>query len=324
MTVAVTGATGFVGRHAVAALLERGHAVRALVRSPDKARSTLPADDRLERVGGDVFEPDVLEGLLTGADAVVHTIGIRRESPPEVTFERLHTRATRAALDASRRAGVRRIVHISALGTRPKAPTAYWRTKYDAEMLVRRSGLEWTILRPSIIHGPDGEFVQMIKAWVLGRAAPRFFLPYFSRVEMPKKKFPPKPPKFVSAQLQPVHVDDVAAAVADALARDDAKGEVYPLVGPETVDWPTLLRAVSDAMSMGDRSKPVRGIPAPMALCVAHIAKVLGLAGALPFGPSEPVMATEDSTASIAKARTHLGFSPRPFRESVAAYADRI
>lgn len=323
MTVAVTGASGFVGRHTVASLLERGHAVRALIHSSGSARPALPSDDRLERVAGDVFEADVLDSLLDGADAVVHTIGIRREIPPDRTFERLHPRAVAAVLDAAKRAGVRRIVHVSALGTRPDAPTEYWRTKYDAEMLVRRSGLEWTILRPSVIHGPDGELIQMIKAWVLGRAAPRFFLPYFTRVEKSEGKFPPRP-KLVSAQIQPVHVDDVAAAIADALARDDSVGEVYPLVGPETVDWPALLTTVRDAMPMGDRSKPTRAIPAPLALLVVHVAGVLGLGAALPFGRGEPVMATEDSTASIAKAVAHLGFAPRPFRESVGAYAERI
>ncbi len=327
MTIAVTGATGFVGRHAVAVLLGRGHTVRALIRSVDKARSTIPAAENLERVQGDVFDREALAALLDGVDGVVHTIGIRREIPPDVTFSRLHTRATRTLVEAVRdAAGTRgtRFVHVSALGTRPDAPSDYWRTKHEAETIVRRSGLDWTILRPSIIHGHDGEFVQMVRDWVLGRAAPRFFLPYFARVEPPRLGLPPTPPRLTSSLVQPVHVDDVAGAIADALETDDAIGEVYHLTGPETLDWPTLLTTIRDAMPLGDGRKKPRPIPAPLGVVAARTATVLGLGAAVPFGPSEPVMASEDSTASHRKAAAHLGFDPRPFRASVEAYADAI
>lgn len=340
MTVAVTGATGFVGRHVVATLLDRGHTVRALVRDPEKAWGTLPSSDRVARIRGDVFDPRALASLLQGTDAVVHTIGIRREgggAAPGVTFERMHPRATQAVIDAMRLnaasrstggAGAKgsggRIVHVSALGTRPDAPSDYWRTKYDAELIVRRSGFDWTIVRPSIIHGHDGEFVEMVRDWVLGRAAPRFFLPYFAKVEPPKMGLPPTPPRLTSALVQPVHVDDVASAIVDALERDTSIGELYTLTGPDTVDWPTLLTTIRDAMPMGDKNKKPRPIPAPIGVCAARAAKALGLDAALPFGPSEPLMASEDSVASHEKARAHLGFTPRGFKRSVAQYSGQI
>lgn len=332
LTVGVTGATGFLGRHAVAALLARGHSVRALIRNGEKGRRVLPFTERLERVQGDVFDRGAVGALLAGADAVVHTIGIRRESSPGVTFARLHTGATRAIVEGMRGggggggggAGGGRLVHVSALGTRPDAPTAYWRTKYESEVIVRRSGLDWTILRPSIIHGPDGEFVMMVRDWVLGRRAPRFFLPYFARVEPGRLGLPPSPPQLTSALVQPVHVDDVAGAIVDVLERDAAIGEVYPLTGPETLDWPGLLTAIRDALPLGDKGKKARAIPAPLGVCVARVSRLLGLADALPFGASEPVMAVEDSTASHEKARAHLGFDPRAFRRSVDQYAGSI
>lgn len=322
-TVAVTGATGFVGRHAVAALLEAGHHVRALVRSADKAARVLPAAPGLTLVRGDALDHEALTDLLGPADAVVHTIGIRREHPPTVTFKRLHPDATAALVAAAQATGARRIVLLSALGTRNDAPTDYWRSKLQSETIIRRSGLDWTILRPALIHGHDGEFVQLVKGWVLGRTQPHFFLPWFARVEI-EKSFPPRPPRLTSAILQPVLVDDVASAIVAALQHEESVGEVYPLAGPDSLDWPSVLTTIRDAMPVGDKGKKPRPIPAQLGFAVATAARALGLADLLPFGPGEPVMASEDATASNAKAAAHLGFSPTPFFESVEGYAQRI
>jgi len=326
MTVGVTGATGFVGRHTVAALVAAGHSVRALVRSRAKADATLPREgggSNVERVEGDVLDAGAIRELMTGVDAVVHTVGIRREIPPAITFERMHTTATARVVDGARHAGVNRLIHISALGARAVAPTAYFRTKFDSETIVRKSGLDWTILRPSIIHGPDGEFVGMVRDWVLGRAAPRHFLPYFARVEM-TPGFPPKPPKLISAMVQPVFVDDVARAVVSALAHPASIGEVIALVGPDTIDWPTMLTTLRDAMPMGNKAIRVLPIPAPCALGAARAAKAVGLSGALPFGEGEPVMGSEDNTGSPARARAILGIEPAEFVATVRAYAGAL
>ncbi|HBS28630.1 MAG TPA: hypothetical protein DEB06_04065 [Phycisphaerales bacterium] len=308
------------------ALIAGGRRVRALVRDRDKSRDALGGlgpDQGLTAVIGDVFNPSAVKRLLTGCDAVVHTIGIRRELPPEVTFARHHPGATRAVLDGARSAGVRRFVHISALGTRADAPSAYHRSKFESEGLVRASGLEWTILRPSLIHGPDGEFVRMVKGWVLGRSAPWFFIPYFARVEV-SRSFPPRPPRLESALVQPVHVDDVAAAGVRALEMPEAVGEVYPLTGPESLDWPEVIGAIRDAMHLTDRRKRLLPMPGPVGFAVASVAGALGLGALLDFGPSEPLMATEDQMARTDKAGAHLGFRPRRFHDSLRAYAPSI
>ncbi|MBL0926715.1 MAG: NAD(P)H-binding protein [Phycisphaerales bacterium] len=324
MTVAVTGATGFVGRYTVRALADRGVRVRALVRDREKARRTLgPAMDegRVDLIVGEVFNRSATAELCRGCSGVVHTIGIRKEGDGGSTYARMHQLATQIMLESAISAGAARFVHVSALGVRANAPTAYHRSKYEAELLVRRSGIAWTILRPSLIHGPDGELMQMIKAWVLGRAQPWFFIPYFTRVEKPAGF---GPPRLVSALVQPVAVEDVAAAAAESLARPDAAGEVFTLVGPERLDWPTMLAAVRDALPLGDPSTRIRGVPGPLAAILARVAGALGLGNAIPFGPSEPVMATEDSTGSPDKAGAFLGLIPRPFTPTMRAYAARI
>jgi uncharacterized protein YbjT (DUF2867 family) len=323
-TVAVTGATGFVGRHVCRALAASGHAVRALVRDRRKASANL-TQERTEWIIGDALESPGVDELCAGADAVVHCIGIRREVRPHVTFDRMHPDATRRLIDAARNAGVRRFVHISALGTRPHAPSDYHRSKFESETLVRSSGLDWTILRPSLIHGPDGEFIQMIKGWVLGREAPWFFMPYFARIEAPPSGAGGLPlPRLVSAKVQPVFVGDVAAAVVAALASDDAIGEVYPLAGSETLDWPTLLAIVRDEMPLTERGKRALPLPGVVGVAMARAAEAVGLGALLPFGPSEPVMATEDNTCSTDKARRHLGLRPSAFLPTIREYAASI
>lgn len=320
MTIAVTGATGFVGRHIVRALLERGHTVKALVRDRQKARAALPAG--ASWVFGDITSRAACSELMSGADAAVNCIGIRRELLPDVTFEAAHPRATLAAIDAARSAGVNRFIQISALGTRPNASTAYHRSKFEAETIVRQSGLDWTILRPSLIHGPDGEFMKLVKDWALGRSAPFFFLPYFARVA-PPSGFPPVP-KPESAMLQPVHVDDVAAAVVACLQRTNSIGEVYPIVGPELVDWPTLLNTIQRALPLADGKKRIVPLPGVLASAAAQAAEAVGLGAALPFGPSEPIMATEDNTAGMDKAQQHLALQPRAFTPSLRDYASQV
>lgn len=320
-TVAVSGATGFVGRHAVLALASRGHRVRALVRDFRKLREVLPTlPPNVEAVQGDVFDKTAMADLCRGVSAVVHTIGIRKEVFPASTFERMHPTATRLTIDAARAAGATRFLLVSALGVRPEGPTGYHQSKFASEQLVRTSGFDWTIFRPGLIHGPDGEFMQMVKSWVLGRMAPHFFIPYFVRIEGK----PPAPPKLVAAEVAPVWVDDVAAAIASSLDTPRSIGEVYPLTGPETMRWPELLKHIRDSLPVTDKKKRLIPLPGRLGWAQAHAARVLGLANALPFGPSEPIMAMEDSVANTSKAAEHLGFNPSPFRSRVREYAGRV
>ncbi len=313
-TVAVTGATGFVGRHVVRALVRRGHAVRALVRHASRA-PLLPADG-VTRILGDIFDPAAARDLCNGADTLIHLIGIRAERPPGVTFQRLHIEAAREALRAASGAGVRRFLHMSALGTRPDARSAYHRTKFAAEQLVRASGLAWTILRPSIIHGPEGEFMRMAKGWVTGGKPPFIFLPYFTPFDGPR----PLPP----AKAQPVHVEDVAALFADAVTNDASIGEVYPVGGPDELTWPDLLRAVRDAIPGAKRSLEPQGLPAPVCLMQARAARALGLSRLLPFTEGDVIMATEPNVCDVSKARAHFAFTPRPFARSVGEYGAQV
>jgi NADH dehydrogenase len=214
--VFVSGGSGFVGTAVIEELLSRGHSVNALVHRGN-LRVTV-GDVRVVR--GDLFDRAALDECLRGCDAVVHLVGIIMERPSRgVTFERIHFKGTRNVVDAAKRNDVRRYVHMSALGTRPDAVSNYHKTKYRAEQYVRSSGLDWTILRPSLIHGPAGEFMRMEANWARHKAPPFLFMPYFGGGLLGRGG---------AGMLQPVYVNDVARAFVDALDNPKTVGEVYP------------------------------------------------------------------------------------------------
>lgn len=314
-TAAVTGATGFVGRAVVRELREHGWHVRALVRDEGKARRVLPGT--VELVRGDVLDDGTLDRLVSGCDAVVHLVGIIREGPGGQTFEKMHHEATRrvvaAGERASRDAPIRHL-QMSALGVRDGAETAYQRTKRAGEKAVEASRLRWTVFRPSMIHGPDGEFTRLAAAWVRGQAAPFLFVPYFS---------PGWAPGRAGAPVAPVFVEDVARAFRAALERPAAEGRVYELAGPETLAFDDMMR-VFQKLVPGARRLPVVGLPAGVAACQARALGVLGLGWLLPFDEGMARMAAEPSVSASGPARADLGFEPRGFRETLRDYAAQL
>lgn len=319
--VAVTGASGFVGRHVVRALLERGHRVRALTTTAAKAWDALPEDDHLTVIEGDVLSSATRSDLLEGADAVVHLIGIHREIPRKgVTYERLHVRATERMVESATAAGVGRFVHMSALGTRAEAVSQYHKTKWLAERAVRSSDLAWTIFRPSLIHGADGEFIHMVRRWVTGHSPAFVVLPYFEPWDKPQDEQRPGE-RARATRVQPVYVGDVATAFADALQRPETIGEVYPLGGPDTMTWPAMLTTIRDNTPGANTKIRPWGVPVPVGLAVGHAFKTIGLSSLLPFSVDDVQMSAEDNTCSNAKAHSHLGFDPAPFAPTLAQYA---
>jgi uncharacterized protein YbjT (DUF2867 family) len=151
MKIAITGGTGFVGRHLVRALLWDRHEVVIVARGVDK-RDTPILGAGATFVAASTDDADSLRRAFTGCDSVAHFAGINRELGAQ-TYERVHVRGTRAVVDAARTAGVRRIVYLSFLRARPDCGSAYHESKWAAEEIVRATGLEYTILKSGVIYG---------------------------------------------------------------------------------------------------------------------------------------------------------------------------
>jgi NADH dehydrogenase len=228
VNVLVTGGTGFVGQVVVRELQAAGHTPRVLARSAPRTPPP-PASNTVspQWVRGNILDPQTLVSACAGTDAVVHLVGIISEQPP-LTFENVHVIGTQHVLDAARACGVRRFVHMSALGARPNAPSRYHQTKWRAEEAVRTSGLDWTIFRPSIIHGPGDAFVNL-----------------FARLS----RFSPVLPVIGSGThlLQPIPVACVAQAFARALEQPAPSHQTYDLCGLRPVSMLQILDAILTA-----------------------------------------------------------------------------
>src|SRR5688500_11007574 len=151
----------------------------------------------------------------------------------------MHIHATHHDVDAAKRNDLNRYLHMSALGTRCDAVSDYHRTKFRAEEYVRASALDWSIFRPSFIHGPGGEFMQMEAKWARRKAPPFLFMPYFGAGALGRGG---------AGKLQPVHVKDVARAFVDCLENPKTIREIYPIGGPDRLTWPQLHHAVAEAV----------------------------------------------------------------------------
>lgn len=316
--VFVTGATGFVGRYVVRELLARGCRPVCLVRSVAKLYGQHPEIDprRFVPVVGGLGDRKALREAADLSQAAIHLVGIILARPMRgQTFGRIHVQGTRHVLDAVRGARIRRYVHMSALGTRPDAVSKYHRTKWAAEELVRQSGLDWTIFRPSLIHGPDGEFMRLMRRFMCAFLPP--VIPYFGSGQ---------------ARIQPVYVKDVAWCFAEALRRDETIAQTFPLGGPRAYTWVELYNLCRASMPRAKRSKPMVSMPAPLAKVIATAsAPVMGLAetvvpslGLLRFDRGQVQMAQEDSVCDHTAAERAFGIPMRDFEEELALYADRI
>jgi uncharacterized protein YbjT (DUF2867 family) len=197
-TLAVTGGTGFVGTHLLRLALAEGYDVRALT------RGWKPPEDDVAWVDGALDRPDTLVKLATGADSIVHVAGAIN-ARDRSGFEAINVAGTAAMIDAARRAGVRRFVHISSLAAREPGLSDYGWSKARSERLVAASGLEWTIIRPPAVYGPGDR-----ETFELFRMARRGLVP------LPSK-----------GRFSVIHVEDLARLVLATLDDPDSWSETW-------------------------------------------------------------------------------------------------
>lgn len=243
-TVLLIGGSGFVGSHVASLLAERNVRMVVPTRRRDRAKHLilLPMIDVIE---ADVHDPVELTRLMQGVDAVVNCVGIlhsRAGQPWGADFERAHVALPRAIAVAAKAAGVRRIVHVSALGAVDDAPSAYLRSKAAGEAAVRAAGVDWTVFRPSLIYGNGQCFLRLFATLL--------------------KKFPVMPLAGADVRYQPVSVRDVARCIVHALGSEEAIGLTCALCGPRVYTMRELVKMTGRTIGA---ERCVIGLPGPLA-----------------------------------------------------------
>ena len=219
--VTVFGGSGFLGRAIVRRLAAEGADVRIAVRHPERASLPAEAGTAVTAVRADVWDEASGGPALAGADAVVNTVGHYLERG-RASFEAIHGQGAMHVARAAAAAGASRLVHISGIGADPASESPYVRARAIGERLVREAFPQATILRPSVMFGPDDAFFNQLAG--LTRVMP--VLPLFGSGDV---------------KLQPAYVGDVAEAVAKALTTEAAKGATYELGGPHAYSYRALL-----------------------------------------------------------------------------------
>jgi uncharacterized protein YbjT (DUF2867 family) len=227
--VVVTGASGFVGTHLCRQLVESGMKVRAIVRDTEKAAMRL-GHLKLEIRAADIRDPDAMRAALTDAGSLVHLAAIAIEKIGE-SYEATNADATAIVLDAARAAGVERIIHMSQNGASSSARHRFLRSKGVAEDLVVASPLKWTVFKPSVIFGPEDEFVNVLARLV--RLSPVIF---------------PLPGGGV-ARFQPIAVDDVARAILKSLEDSSTVHATFSIGGSIAITLRQMTERILVAMN---------------------------------------------------------------------------
>ncbi len=264
--VLILGGTGFVGRHVCEKLNEQSVRATVLTRRRSTARhlQMLPLVDVIEAPR---LDSATLSPLLAGHDAVVNLVAILHGS--EEAFEQVHVGIPEELVKACQASGVRRVVHISALGAAPDSPSMYQRSKARGEAVLRESGLEVTLLRPSVMFGNEDKFLNT-----------------FAKLQ---QFFPVIPLASSHARFQPVWVEDVASAVVRCLQELSTRGKTFEACGPEVFTLQQLVELAGRYAGVNQgQGRPVFGLPDALGRLQARF---------MEMAPGEPMMSRDNLDA---------------------------
>jgi NADH dehydrogenase len=224
--VTVFGGSGFLGRHTIRALAKAGYRIRVGVRHPNLGNFLLPMGSvgQIQVVKTNIDDPDQVAAAVRGADIVVNLVGILYQSGHQ-RFEALHAEAAGTIAQAAKSAGAHSLVHVSSIGADKESESAYARTKAEGEARVRAAFPDATILRPSIVFGPEDNFFNRFA--LLARMLP--FLPLIGGG---------------TTKFQPVYVSDVAAAIVKGAQDPATRGHIYELGGPGIYSFKELMELI--------------------------------------------------------------------------------
>lgn len=294
MKVAVTGATGFVGRHLVTRLLADGEEVTAVIHRthPEWLRSSA-AEARSASVG----DLSSLSSAFAGSEVVYHLVGIIAETRQN-TFSRTVAEGTKNVVAACRKAGVAKLIYLSAMGTSAEAPAKYHQTKLVAEEAVIASGLDYVILRPSVIYGPGDGFVSLLSRMI--RLTP--VLPVIGSGRY---------------RLQPVFVDDLMTVMTGCLRIEGAWGEIIDVGGPQKLEYLEILSIISSALH---RKRMNFFVPTVVAKAAATVLEQIMKPA--PLTVDQLTMMEMGSTGNIEKMKKLFELQPINLKDGLSNYLE--
>ena len=298
--VTVFGGSGFIGRYVVERLADQGMVVTVAVRDPEKAKFLRPLGQvgQVTPVAANVRDSAALARVVQGTDAVINLVGILYKRGRQ-SFESIHADAPAAIARACADAGVGRFIHVSAIGAGPTAWSEYSRSKGAGEAALREQMPGATILRPSVVFGPEDGFFNLFG--MLARVTP--VLPLYGGGK---------------TRFQPVYVGDVAAAVVNALADASAVGKTYELGGPAVYTFAELMEII---LEQTGRKRLL--VPVPFAIGEIH-AMFLGLLPKPPVTRDQIISLKTDSVVSEgALTLADLGVQPTALEAIVPTYLRR-
>lgn len=291
-TVTLIGGSGFVGRHVALALAKAGHRVRIVARRPHLAQDLRVAGDvgQIDLMRGTVCKPETLNKAIQGADAVVYLAGVLFERGGQGFKALSHTGPEHVARTAAK-LGVKRLILISALGANDHSPSAYAREKALGERAVREAFPKATILRPSLVFGPEDQFFNRFASYAT-------FLPFLPLIGGGHSRF------------QPVYVGDVAKAVAACLSTAATQGQTYELGGPGVYSFKDLMSLI---LRECQRDRAL--LPVPTFIAAIKGAVFSALCRILPFTPpitldQVKLLSTDNVVQKGAKTLSDLGIAP--------------
>ena len=292
--ILVTGGTGFVGSSLAQELLKNSYKVRVLSRRPERASMLIEAGCQASR--GDVGDiSSVLRAITPEIEAVVHLVGVLAE-PRGTTFRAVHVEGTKNVVEACKGMGISRLLHMSALGARPDSASEYHRTKWDAEEIVRSSGLQYTVLRPSVIFGRDDRFTNLFARAM--RLSPVVFIPGDGL-----------------SRMQPVFIADVVSAFSMSLKRGDTIGKTLELGGPEKLTLDEVMDYIGAAIG---KRRAKAHVPMPIMNLAAFFAELLFKKP--PISREALKMLSEDNTTSMNALSEVFSMKPVSLSEGLKTY----
>ncbi len=297
----VFGGSGFVGRYVVRQLARHGWRVTVAVRDAEYAKFLKPMGDvgQVTPMAVSIRDKAAVAAAVTGADAVVNLVGLLYESGNQ-NFEAIHHQAARTVAEAAAAAGVARLVQISAIGADPASPSLYARTKAAGEAAVRAAFPAATILRPSLVFGPEDGFFNRFAG--LARVLPA--LPLFGGGK---------------THFQPVYVGDVAEAAIRAINDSTTAGQTYELGGPTIYTFRQLIELMLKEIR---RKRCLISVPFPIARLEARFLEVLPVP---PLTVDQVRLLERDNiVAQGVPGLPELGIKPTPVEAVIPSYLDRF